>query len=55
MTIVTNIQYASTVKIFKTACKLAKVEPTARQASKFQNKRGKAYSFKDIAKRVAYK
>lgn len=55
MTIITNTQYAKTVKIFKVACELAGVDPTPRQASKFQNKKGAAYAFKNQAKNKAYK
>lgn len=55
MTIITNAQYARTIKVFKTACELANVEPSTRQASKFQNKRGLAYACKEVAKNKAYK
>jgi len=32
--------------IFQEACKIAGIEPTTRQASKWRNKKGKAYPFR---------
>ena len=40
-----NSVFAKTDKFFNDACKVAKVEPTTRQASKFRNKSGAAYNF----------
>lgn len=55
MKIMTNETYARTIKVFRTACKLANVEPTTRQASKFQRRTGRAYACKEQAKLRAYK
>lgn len=43
----TNSEFAKVAKIFREACKLGKVEPTARQASKFRNEKGTAYKFRN--------
>lgn len=40
---VTNRQFSKTDKNFLSACEKAGVEPTARQASKYRNKKGLAY------------
>lgn len=40
---VTNTKFAKENDDFRKACELANVEPTARQASKFRNKRGSAF------------
>lgn len=55
MEIMSNAVYANTIKIFKVSCELANVEPTTRQASKFQRKTGLAFACKDKAKSRAYK
>jgi hypothetical protein len=55
MTIVTNKDYAKNVKVFQVACELAGVEPTPRQAAKFQAGKGAAFMLKDVAKNKAYK
>lgn len=39
-----NENFAKTDKSFQQACAKAGVEPTARQASKWRNKRGKAFA-----------
>lgn len=39
----TNRLFAATDKAFIHACEQAKVKPTARQASKWRNKKGSAY------------
>jgi hypothetical protein len=41
----TNKQFAAKDRVFVKACEIAKVEPTARQAAKFQNKKGLARRF----------
>ena len=41
----TNQEFARTDRVFKMACELANIEPTARQASKFRNKKGTARKF----------
>jgi len=38
-----NTVYAKTNDHFKAACEAAELKPTSRQASKFRNKKGKAY------------
>ena len=45
----TNKQFAEESLLFKTACKLANVPATKRQASKFFARRGKAYQFEGAA------
>lgn len=40
----TNRQFAETDKYFIECCKRTNVKPTTRQASKFRNKRGLAYT-----------
>lgn len=45
----TNTRYAKINKVFKTACQLAKTEPTPRQASKFRRGLGKASRFAKVA------
>lgn len=40
---VTNAEFAKSNKEFITACEAVDIPPTLRQASKFRNKRGKAY------------
>jgi hypothetical protein len=39
----TNADYANSQDHFKTACEAAGIPATARQASKFRNKKGQAY------------
>lgn len=39
-----NGKFAQSNQLFKIACTLAGVEPTRRQASKWRNRRGRAYS-----------
>jgi hypothetical protein len=41
---VPNAQFAQTDKAFIDACKRAEIPPTARQASKYRNRRGAAYA-----------
>lgn len=55
MEIMTNSTYANTIKVFKTACEIANVDPTPRQASKFQNNKGAAFACKNEAKTKAYR
>lgn len=40
----TNKAFASQIKSFNTACQKAGIEPTKRQAAKWRNRKGKAYS-----------
>ena len=40
-----NLLFALRNRVFKTACKLANIEPTKRQASKFRRGLGKASKF----------
>lgn len=40
----TNKNFASQIKSFNTACVKAGIEPTKRQAAKWRNRKGKAYS-----------
>ena len=44
-----NAEFTRESDIFKRACKLGKVEPTVRQASKFRNDKGTAWKFKKEA------
>lgn len=41
-----NRKMAEKDPIFRKACELAGVQPTKRQASKWRNKRGRAYDFR---------
>lgn len=45
----TNRRVAAESPIFRRACALANVEPTKRQASKWRNKRGRAYEMRNEA------
>ena len=47
----TNKEFAGTDLIFKEACQLANVLPTMRQASKFRDKRGREYQYKQEAEK----
>lgn len=49
---VPNARFAAHNPVFRKACELAKVEPTQRQASKWRNRRGRAYSFRGPALRA---
>ena len=40
----THREFATADTAFRAACERASVEPTRRQASKFRNKRGRAYA-----------
>ena len=40
----TNAEFAKETKVFKDSCIKAGILPTARQASKWRNKKGKAYA-----------
>jgi hypothetical protein len=51
----TNKEFARTDNVFKLACELAKVEPTSRQASKYRNRRGRAYTKRLDAKALVKK
>lgn len=42
----TNKLFSETEIVFRKACKLAGVEPTTRQASRFRNKKGSAFRFR---------
>lgn len=42
----TNKEFAKTFPVFIRACEIAHVEPTKRQASKWHNKKGRAYVFR---------
>jgi len=48
----TNKNFAGSDMIFKEACLLAGENSTARQASKYRRGKGKAYTFKNQAKKV---
>jgi len=48
---ITNEAFANNDRVFRKACELAGIQPTKRQASKYKNKKGLAYLFKDKAKR----
>jgi len=39
----TNDHYSKTTVVFIEACKVSKIDPSARQASKYRMKRGLAY------------
>ena len=41
---ITHAEFSKTDPMFKNACEKAGVEPTIRQASKWRNKKGKAYA-----------
>lgn len=45
----TNDEFSKKDKLFQFSCKLAKVEPTRRQASKFRMKKGKAFPLRGKA------
>jgi len=40
---ITNKEFLEQDQIFKRACELVQLPPTKRQASKFRNKKGKAF------------
>jgi hypothetical protein len=44
-----NADFAKKNLLFQKACAIAKVEPTARQASKWRNQRGRAYAARHAA------
>lgn len=48
----TNSKFANTDEEFIKACKVADIKNTARQASKWRNKTGKAYQTKFTSKKV---
>ena len=41
----TNREFVEKREVFREACKGARVEPTLRQASKWRNRKGKAYEY----------
>ena len=41
-----NGPFAETDMVFRTACRLAEIQPTKRQASKYRRGRGKAFQFR---------
>jgi len=43
----TNRKFAVEDKKFRACCKAMKIEPTKRQASKYRNEKGLAYSFRN--------
>ena len=45
----TNQEFARTDRVFKMACELANIKPTARQASKFRNCKGTAIKYQGRA------
>jgi hypothetical protein len=47
--ILTNAKFAASDELFRAACKLAAIEPTRRQASKWLNHRGLAWKFRAAA------
>lgn len=49
--VVTNSELADN-ELFRIACDLAGVQPTRRQASKWRNRKGKAYYFRNEAVRA---
>ena len=46
---VTNAEFASNDTGFQDACEKAGIKPTARQASKWRRKKGKAYKAKGVS------
>ena len=40
-----NSTFAQSNELFQEVCKISQIEPTARQASKWRNKKGSAYKF----------
>lgn len=49
--IMTNKKFSKEDELFKTACEIANVEPTKRQASKFRNQKGLAWECRQAAQR----
>lgn len=47
----TNREFAHSNPVFIKACELAGLETTARQASRFRNEMGKAFTFKTTAQK----
>jgi hypothetical protein len=47
----TNRDFMKADETFKVACELAGVQVTVRQASKFRSEKGKAFSFREQAKK----
>ena len=45
----TNLHFATNDEIFKLSCDLAKIKPTARQASRYRRGKGLAYGFRTEA------
>jgi len=45
----THAQLIKSDEVFRRACEMARVQPTKRQYSKYDNKRGKAFQMKDNA------
>jgi hypothetical protein len=45
----TSREFAQTSPVFIRACEIAGVEPTKRQASKWHNKKGRAFIFRNQA------
>jgi len=39
----TNKEFCQSVKSFQSACEIARIRPTSRQAAKWRKKKGKAY------------
>lgn len=44
---ITNVKFSKMDETFKVSCERAGIEPTRRQASKFRNKKGLAYKFRN--------
>lgn len=45
-----NVEFAKQNLLFQKACELAGIQPTTRQASKWRNEKGKAFTFRHDAK-----
>jgi len=43
---VNNREFAKTDDVFKTACDMADISTTVRQASKFRNRKGSAFKYR---------
>lgn len=46
----TNHEFSIKIKVFNNLCEKASVKPSKRQASKYRNRRGKAFQAKERSK-----
>lgn len=51
----TNLKFSKSDVVFQKACELAGIHPTLRQASKWRNKKGLSYRFKNKANRIIHR